>query len=140
MTTNPVSILLVEDDYLDIMNVERELKKLNVNLPLCVARNGREALNMLRGENGASKISPLPSVVMLDINMPKISGFDVAQQLRSAPQLANTPIIALTANATKDILSRTLEAGCDGYITKPVDVDKLPAQILNYIARRRQAR
>ena len=53
MTNNDATILLVEDDYLDIMNVERELKKLNVNLPLFVARNGREALNMLRGEGGA---------------------------------------------------------------------------------------
>jgi two-component system, cell cycle response regulator DivK len=81
-----------------------------------------------------------PDCILVDINMPKISGFDVAQQLREAPQLAQTPIIALTANATKDILAKTLEAGCDGYITKPVDVDKLPTQIMNYIARRRQAR
>lgn len=77
-----------------------------------------------------------PDLILMDINMPNISGLDATRQLREAPQLANTPIVALTANATKDILAQTLEAGCDGYITKPVDVDRLPAQILDYIRRR----
>ena len=79
-----------------------------------------------------------PDLILMDINMPKISGFDATQQLRQAPQLVDTPIIALTANATKDILAKTLEAGCDGYITKPVDIDKLPGQILSYIRRRKE--
>jgi two-component system cell cycle response regulator DivK len=77
-----------------------------------------------------------PDLILMDINMPNISGLDATRQLRQAPQLAKTPIVALTANATKDILAQTLEAGCDGYITKPVDIDRLPAQILDYIRRR----
>lgn len=77
-----------------------------------------------------------PDLILMDINMPRISGLDATRKLRSAPQLDKTPIVALTANATKDILAQTLEAGCDGYITKPVDVDRLPGQIMDYIRRR----
>jgi two-component system cell cycle response regulator DivK len=81
-------------------------------------------------------LSDPPDLILMDINMPNISGLDATRKLRLAPQLAGTPIVALTANATKDILAQTLEAGCDGYITKPVDVDRLPTQILDYIRRR----
>lgn len=124
MTTNPVSILLVEDDYLDIMNVERELKKLNVNLPLYVARNGREALNMLRGEGGASKISPLPSVVLLDINMPKMNGIEFLDAVRKDPELSSLNVfVTTTSNEESDRLAaQNLKA--TGYIVKPLSFDK----------------
>jgi CheY-like chemotaxis protein len=124
MTTNQVSILLVEDDYLDIMNVERELKKLNINLPLHVARNGREALNMLRGENGATKISPLPSVVLLDINMPKMNGIEFLDAVRKDPELKDLNVfVTTTSNEESDRLAaQNLKA--TGYIVKPLSFDK----------------
>ena len=98
MTNNEATILLVEDDYLDIMNVERELKKLNVNLPLFVARNGREALNMLRGEGGATKINPAPKVVLLDINMPKMNGIEFLEIVRNEPELKHLNVFIMTTS------------------------------------------
>ena len=75
------SILLVEDDQMDVMNVQRELRKQNIAVPMLHARNGREALNMLRGENGEAKISR-PSLVMLDLNMPRLNGLELLKILR----------------------------------------------------------
>lgn len=124
MTDSQVSLLLVEDDYLDIMNVERELKKLNINLPLYVARNGREALNMLRGEGGAQKISPLPSVVLLDINMPKMNGIEFLEAVRADPTLRGLNVfITTTSNEESDRLAAQ-NLNVTGYIVKPLSFDK----------------
>lgn len=124
MTNNQVNILLVEDDYLDIMNVERELKKLNVNLPLHVARNGREALNMLRGEAGTPKITPLPSVVLLDINMPKMNGIEFLASVRKDPELMHLNVFIMTTSneETDRLAAQNLRA--TGYIVKPLSFDK----------------
>ena len=71
---NPTSsILLVEDDQMDVMNVQRELRRQNINVPLIHARNGRDAMKMLRGEGGETKIDK-PSVVMLDIIIRTVNG------------------------------------------------------------------
>ena len=124
MTENQVSLLLVEDDYLDIMNVERELKKINVNLPMFVARNGREALNMLKGENGAQKISPLPSVVLLDINMPRMNGIEFLEAVRADPGLRNLNIFITTTSHEESDRLASQHLNVNGYIVKPLSFDK----------------
>lgn len=116
------SILLVEDDYLDIMNVERELKKINIELPLFIARNGREALAMLRGE-GVPKINPLPSVVLLDINLPKMNGLEFLAEIRSDPEFAHLSVfIMTTSNEEVDRLAAQ-NLRVTGYIVKPLTFD-----------------
>jgi CheY-like chemotaxis protein len=116
------SILLVEDDYLDIRNVERELKKINVNLPLYIARNGREALGMLRGE-GFPQINPLPKVVMLDINMPKMNGIEFLTEVRRDPLLQDLNVfIMTTSNEDTDRFSAK-NLNVSGYIVKPLTFD-----------------
>ena len=124
MTNNDATILLVEDDYLDIMNVERELKKLNINLPLHVARNGREALNMLRGEGGASKISPAPKVVLLDINMPKMNGIEFLEAVRKDPELMHLNVFIMTTSNEETDRLAAQNLGATGYIVKPLSFDK----------------
>lgn len=79
-----------------------------------------------------------PDLILMDINMPEISGLMATEKLRESSLLDKTPIVALTANIAQDILEATLKAGCDGYITKPVDVDRLPTQIMDYIRKRQQ--
>ncbi|MBK0402005.1 response regulator [Adhaeribacter sp. BT258] len=124
MTENQVSILLVEDDYLDIMNVERELKKLNINLPLHVARNGREALNMLKGEGGATKIIPKPSVVLLDINMPKMNGIEFLEAVRKDPEFRDLNVFIMTTSNEESDRLAAQNLNATGYIVKPLSFDK----------------
>ena len=71
-----LNILLVEDDSVDVMNVQRAFKKNNITNPLHIAFNGVEALNMLRGSNGRPKLNPKPRIILLDINMPKMNGLE----------------------------------------------------------------
>ncbi|KAA5539241.1 response regulator [Adhaeribacter rhizoryzae] len=116
------SILLVEDDYLDIRNVERELKKINVNLPLHIARNGREALEMLRGE-GYPKIEPLPKVVMLDINMPKMNGIEFLNEIRQDPLLHDLNVFIMTTSNEDVDRFAAKNLNISGYIVKPLTFD-----------------
>jgi two-component system cell cycle response regulator DivK len=74
-----------------------------------------------------------PDLILMDINMPEVDGYTLTSRLRENPRLNGVPIIALTANVMKGDRERTLEAGCDGYIQKPIDVDMLPQQILRFL-------
>jgi two-component system cell cycle response regulator DivK len=66
------------------------------------------------------------ALILLDINLPEIDGYDLAKRMRSMPNLDDVPILAVTANVMQGDKERTLAAGCDGFIPKPIDVDKLP--------------
>ncbi len=74
-----------------------------------------------------------PDLILLDINLPEMDGYELTSHLR---QLTHNPIIALTANVMKGDRERTLAAGCDGYIQKPIDVDELPQQVETFLRRR----
>ena len=119
---NQPTILLVEDDQLDIMNVQRELRKNNVTVPLHVARNGREALDMLRGEAGQTKI-PHPSVVMLDLNMPRMNGLELLQILRSDPEFVNLNVFITTTSDLETDRLKAQDLAVSGYIIKPLSFD-----------------
>ncbi|MBV6628224.1 MAG: response regulator [Rivularia sp. (in: Bacteria)] len=116
-----VNILLVEDDEVDIMNVKRAFKKANINNPLYVARNGIEALIMLRGGN--EQLSQVPNerrLILLDINMPKMSGLEFLQTIRADKDLKLTPVVMLTtSNQDKDMIE-AFDLNVAGYLLKPV--------------------
>ena len=121
-TPATASILLVEDDQMDVMNVQRELRKQHIDVPLIHARNGREALNMLRGENGEAKIAR-PSLVMLDINMPRLNGLELLKILRSDAEFQDLNVFIMT---TSDLDTDRLGAqslNVSGYIIKPLTFD-----------------
>ena len=75
----------------------------------------------------------VPDLILMDINMPDIDGYALTSQLKSRPELADVPIIAITANVMKGDRERTIQAGCDGYIEKPIDIDRFPDQIARFI-------
>ncbi len=116
------SILLVEDDYMDIISVERELRKLNITLPLHIARNGREALSMLKGE-GRPPLNPMPSVVMLDINMPKMNGIEFLTEIRKDLDLQLLNVFIMTTSVEDTDRSAALNLKASGYIEKPLSFD-----------------
>ena len=79
-----------------------------------------------------------PALILLDVNLPGIDGYEVVAVLKSFPALANTPVVALTAYAMEGDRQRTLVAGCDGYIQKPIDVDAFPRQVEEFLHGKRE--
>jgi len=118
------TILLIEDDRVDIMTVQRALKKNKVSNPLYIARTGLEALSMLRGESGFEKLPSPPALILLDLNLPKMSGIEFLRELRSDPKLKALHIIVLTSsNEPKDRVA-AYEYDVDDYIVKPHSYDE----------------
>jgi two-component system cell cycle response regulator DivK len=77
--------------------------------------------------------SEQPDLILVDINLPEIDGLTFTQRLKSEPKFASIPIVALTANVLRGDRERSLLAGCNGYIQKPIDVDLFPSQIRHFI-------
>jgi len=114
-----VRILYVEDDPGNRMLVRRILEAEGYSV--MEAADGPAGLEM------AARMQP--DLILLDINLPEIDGYDLARRFRDTPGLQQVPILAITANVMQGDRERTLEAGCDGYIQKPIDVDQLPEQV-----------
>jgi len=74
-----------------------------------------------------------PDLILMDINMPEVDGYTLTERIKAEPSLKHIRVIALTANVMKGDRERTLAAGCDGYIQKPIDVDDLPHQIAHFL-------
>ena len=74
-----------------------------------------------------------PDLILMDINLPEIDGYEVTARLKQLPNMSGVPIIAVTANVMKGDREKTLAAGCDGYIQKPIDIDLLPNQIESFL-------
>lgn len=96
-----------------------------------------EGHTVLEAEDGPTGLQVAlrerPDLVLVDINMPEMDGYEVAARLRALSELDRVPIIALTANVLRGDRQRSLESGCDGYIQKPLDVDLLPSQIEGFL-------
>ena len=123
MSNNDDVILLVEDDRVDIMTVQRALKKIEISNPLYVARTGVEALGMLRG-NGFPRIEPMPSLILLDLNLPKMGGIEFLKELRADPQLNSLQVIVLTSSNEPSDRAAAFEYEVDDYIVKPHSFDE----------------
>jgi two-component system cell cycle response regulator DivK len=99
-----------------------------------------EGYNVVEAANAATALDVLkevrPDLILMDINMPDVDGYTLTNQIKGIPTLHDVPIVALTANVMRGDRERTLEAGCDGYIQKPIDVDSLPEQIDCFIGKR----
>jgi two-component system cell cycle response regulator DivK len=75
----------------------------------------------------------VPSLILMDINMPEVDGYTLTARFRTLPALERVPIVALTANVMKGDMERSIQAGCDGYIQKPIDIDTLAVQVEKYL-------
>jgi CheY-like chemotaxis protein len=121
-------ILLVEDNQDSREGLARRLQ-----------RRGHEILQASDGQQGlALARSARPDLVLMDMNMPVIDGWEATRQLKAAPETRDLPIIALTAHALSSDRTKTLEAGCVDYHTKPVDLPRLLAQIETVLKNRGQ--
>lgn len=92
-----VTLLIVDDDRVDVRAVTRALRKKGVDNPIEVAANGREALDALRGENGRPRVA-WPYIVLLDLNMPRMNGIEFLETVRKDPALSETVVFVLTTS------------------------------------------
>jgi hypothetical protein len=114
-------ILLVDDNPMDVDLTVRAFKRGNLANPVQVAHDGEEALAWIpRWEAG----EPRPLVVLLDINMPKVSGLEVTRRIKSHPILRVIPVVMLTTSAVGKDVQTAYRYGANSYIVKPVDFDK----------------
>jgi len=119
------TILYVEDNPDNRTLVRRIL--LSEDYKLFEAKNAYEALNILK--------STRPDLILMDINMPDMDGYTLTAKIKAMPGFEQIPILALTANVMRGDREKTLEAGCDGYIQKPIDIDQLTSEIERFLAR-----
>ncbi len=119
------TILLVEDDPDDEVLILRTLKKANLANDVVVTWDGPEALDCLFGTGAYEGRGPLkPTVVLLDIKMPKIDGLEVLRRLRRDERTKRLPVVILTSSDRQQDIYRTYELGANSYITKPVEFDE----------------
>ncbi len=116
-----LNILLVEDDEVDVMTVQRAFKKGHITNPLYIAGNGLEALTMLRGEPGQPPVVPPERrIILLDLNMPKMNGLEFLQELRSDESLKHIPVVVLTTSNEERDRVQAYNFNVAGYMLKPV--------------------
>lgn len=111
--TKPVTIFVVDDDDIDVMSIERALKKLKSINPICRAKDGIEALEML-----TKNIVPKPYIILLDINMPRLNGLDMLSRLRAIPDLLHSVVFMFTTSKDDKDKQAAYKQQVAGYITK----------------------
>lgn len=122
------SILLIEDDRIDIMTVQRGLKKLKVENPLQIKYNGMEALDFL----SKSKQEELPGLILLDLNMPKMDGFEFLKRIKETPFVKRIPVIVVTTSDSNTDKASCFDLNVAGYFVKPLDYFSLLDAIVQY--------
>lgn len=116
-------ILHVEDNPDNRLLVRRLL--LSEGYTVLEAENASHALEILKDH--------IPHIILMDINMPDMDGYTLTNHIKGLPGLSKIPVIALTANVMKGDRERTLDAGCDGYIEKPIDIDRFLEQVADFL-------
>ena len=117
------SVLLVEDDIFDTMTAEKSFAKFSIPHRLYTAFNGEEALDLLLGRNGAEALRPLPEVILLDLNMPRMNGHEFLAELRANPEFQDIPVFITTTSGMDVDRLNTQNLGVRGYILKPLDFE-----------------
>jgi CheY-like chemotaxis protein len=124
MTDRPARVLVVEDNEMNMQLVEYLLEE--GGYQIVKAASGEDALSILRGGESVD-------LILMDIHLPGIDGLSVIREMKNDPQTGAIPILALTAHAMRGDKDRFLEAGCDGYISKPIDVKTFLTSIRSYL-------
>lgn len=120
------TILLVEDDPGDQELTRRALEEDVVRTDLRIVNDGKEALDYLHREGAFTdpENSPRPDLILLDLNMPRVDGRQVLEQVRKNPDISRIPVIALTTSDEEEDVLRSYDLGCKSFIKKPVEIDK----------------
>lgn len=114
----PKVVLLVEDNRPDVLFLERAMKDIGLDVELHVASDGEKALNFLYKREG-SESAPRPSIILLDLSLPRIYGLDVLRVIKSDPHLKRIPVIVLTTSDADEDVEQAYDANANAYIQKP---------------------
>jgi len=125
MTDSGARVLVVEDNDMNMQLVEYLLEE--GGYQIVKAASGEEALSVARGEDPVD-------LILMDIHLPGIDGLSVVREMKADARTSAIPILALTAHAMRGDKDRFLEAGCDGYISKPIDVKTFLSSIRQYLS------
>ncbi|MDP3541519.1 MAG: response regulator [Elusimicrobiota bacterium] len=121
--SKPLEVLLVEDDEDDVLLTREALKDSKVIVSMAVAQDGEEALKRLR-RLPPFEAAPVPDLILLDLNLPRVSGREVLKELKADPVLKKIPVVVLTTSAADTDVLRCYDLGANCYITKPVDFEQ----------------
>lgn len=124
---NGKTILLVEDNPSDVALARRALQKNRISNALIVAEDGQEALDLLLGAGAEHR--ELPTLVLLDLNLPRVHGLTVLQQIRSNRRTRRLPVVVLTSSTEEQDLAASYDHGVNSYIRKPVSFDQFVVAI-----------
>ena len=127
-----IDILLAEDNEDDVFLVRESLEESDLAKRLHVARDGVEALDYVRERNTRSNDRPL--LVLLDINMPRMNGFDVLREIKAAPALKHIPVVMLTTSGREEDMVQSYRIGAASYLTKPVDFEGFRRMLMQFAA------
>ncbi len=119
MSNKAITILYVEDNFENRILVRRVLEA-----------DGYKVLEAGSADMAFEQIKKhRPDLILMDINMPDMDGYTLTKKIKENPLYKDIPVVAVTANVMRGDKERSLDAGCDGYIQKPIDIDALPKQI-----------
>lgn len=118
----PIKVLIVEDNPGDVELAKEALRETSLTLDLHVAEDGEEALDFLRQE---PPDAPRTDLVLLDLNMPKVSGHEVLEEMKNDPELRLIPVVVFTSSAAREDIEAAYDRYANCYITKPGDLDDL---------------
>ncbi|MCA9246591.1 MAG: response regulator [Planctomycetales bacterium] len=124
LETAPIDVLLVDDSEDDLLMMSEALQDISSLRLLQTARSGQEALDFL-GERISDPAQPFPKMMLLDINMPGLNGFEVLARVKGDARLRSLPIVMLTSSSRDEDIVSSYTAGACSYITKPIGFEKL---------------
>ena len=118
--STPVTIIMIEDDEGHARLIERNIRRSGVNNPIVPFGNGTDAMDYLLGSE-TRKGDPL--LILLDLNLPDMTGIEILRRVKETPHLKSTPVVVLTTTDDAHEIKRCYELGCNVYITKPVNYE-----------------
>ena len=128
----PIEILLVDDNDDDVVLLEESFRDSRFLNLLQVVHDGEEAIRYLRRQ-GPYQSAKTPGLVLLDINMPKMNGFEVLQVMKADPLLKTIPVVMLTTSTRDEDIARSYDGGACSFVSKPVSLDKLKEVIKQFM-------
>ena len=131
--TEPITIAMVEDDEGHARLIEKNLRRAGVHNKIVPLADGARALAFLFGADGSGLVNKgRPLLVLLDLNLPDMSGIDILKRLKENEHLRPVPVVVLTTTDDKVEIQRCYDLGCNVYITKPVDYEKFANAIQQF--------